>query len=107
MKVNEKIKNLREKSKITQEGMANYLNVSQTYISKLESSERELTVDLLTKIADLFVCDICDLVDDAKMVEPIVMPFRKKNYSVEDLENISDANRIILNFNEMVDMLED
>ena len=107
MNINEKIKELREKSKITQKSMADYLNVTQTYISKMESSERELTVDLLNKIANLFVCDINDLIDDNKKVKPILLPYRKKNYSVEDLENISNANKIIINFNEMIDMLEE
>ncbi len=107
MKINEKIKELREKSNITQKEMADYLEVTQTYISKLESSDRNLTIDLLMKIANLFVCDISELVDDNKSIKPLVLPFRKKNYSVADLDSISNANKIILNFNEMIDLLED
>jgi transcriptional regulator with XRE-family HTH domain len=107
MVINDKIKELREKSKITQESMSNYLNVTQSYISKIESSEREIPVELLVKIANLFVCDINDLIDDSKKISPIVLPFRKKNYSVEDLQNFGNANRIIMNFNEMIDLLEE
>lgn len=107
MRINEKIKELREKSNITQKEMADYLEVTQTYISKLESSERNLTIDLLMKISTLFVCDISELVDDDKTVKPLVLPFRKKNYTVADLDSISSANKIILNFNEMIDLLEE
>lgn len=107
MKINEKIKDLREKSKITQKEMADYLDVTQTYISKIESSERNLTFDLLLKISNLFICDMNELVDDNKDVRPLLLPFRKKNFSVADLDSISNANKIILNFNEMIDLLEE
>ena len=107
MKINEKIKELREKNGISQRSMAEYLGVDQSYISKVESDERNLSVELLTKISNLFICDIEDLVNTSKTIKPFVMPFRKKAYSVSDLENISKANKIILNFNEMIDMLEE
>lgn len=107
MKVNEKIKTMRQESGITQNSLADYLGITQTYVSKLESDERELTVDLLTKIANLFVCSIEDLLDETKSVRPMRLPFRKASYTVDDLANISDANRIILNLTEMIDMLED
>ncbi len=107
MSINEKIKKLRQDSKITQEVMANYLNVSQTYISKLESNERNLTIDILNKICNLFLCDFNDLIDDNKSIKPIALPFRKSDISAADLENFSDANKIIMNFNEMIDLLEE
>lgn len=106
MKVNEKIKKIRTESGITQSSLANYLGITQAYVSKLESDERELTVDLLTKIANLFVCSIEDLLDETKKVRPMALPFRKASYTVDDLSNISDANRIILNLTEMIDIIE-
>lgn len=107
MNINEKIKRLREQNNISQLSMAEYLKVHQSYISKIESSERNLNIELLNKIANLFVCNLYDLIDDKKDVRPMIMPYRKSAYSVSDLENISNANKIILNLNEMIKLSED
>ena len=105
-KINQKIKQLREENNITQKQLAEYLNVTQALISQLESSERKFSLSIIMKLADLFVCDIDDLIDDEKEVKTILLPYRKTAYTVEDLSNISDARRIIKNFNEMIDMKE-
>lgn len=107
MLLNEKIYKLRTEMNLTQESMAKYLDVDQGYISKIESNERKISLDLLIKIAKLFVCPLSDLIDETKEVKAISMPFRKKKCSVQDLENFSNANRIIMNLNEMVDLMED
>lgn len=106
MQINEKLKALRTQSGISQQNLAEYLGVEQSYISKIESSERSLTLELLNKISQLFVCSLVDLTDDNKDIKPLIVPFRKqKNYSFEDLTNISDANQIILNWHEMLNYM--
>ena len=108
MKINEKIRQLRTKSEISKESMAKYLDVDQSYISKLESSEKEenIEIDLLEKLSELFICNLYDLIDESKSVTAMSIPCRKKIYSVSDLENIGRANSIILNLKEMVDLSE-
>lgn len=44
---NIRLKQLRKESKITQEQLANYLDVDQTMITKLENGTRNLNVTLL------------------------------------------------------------
>ena len=49
----EKLKAVREASGLRQGQIAEFLGVTQTYISKIESGERTLTVDQLEKLAGL------------------------------------------------------
>lgn len=46
---NIRLKQLRKESKITQEQLANYLDVDQTMITKLENGTRNLNVTLIEK----------------------------------------------------------
>lgn len=105
-KIYEKIRQLREDNHITQKQLAEYLGITQALVSQLESSERNFSMGIISKLTDLFVCDFEDLIDENKDVKAVLLPYRKTSYSVEDLSNVSDARKIIKNFNEMIDMKE-
>ena len=49
-----RLKQLRKESKITQEQLAQYLEVDQSMITKLENGSRNLNITLIEKICDLF-----------------------------------------------------
>ena len=51
-----RLKQLRKESKITQEQLAEYLNVDQSMITKLENGTRSLSVGMIEKICNLFGC---------------------------------------------------
>ena len=51
-----KIKQLREKSKLNQTQLAVFLDVDQSYVSKCEKGERQLSLDSLEKLCNLFDC---------------------------------------------------
>lgn len=57
MKVHEKIRFLRESRKLSQEDMANKLNMSVSGYSKIERGESKTTVDKLKQIAEVFELD--------------------------------------------------
>ncbi|MDI6706800.1 MAG: helix-turn-helix transcriptional regulator, partial [Bacillota bacterium] len=56
--VGKKFKVLREQCRFTQEQLAQYLNVDQSYISKCEKNERQFSVDILEKAGNLFGCSL-------------------------------------------------
>jgi transcriptional regulator with XRE-family HTH domain len=58
MRVNEKIRQLREKLGITQKELAQKVGVDQTTISYYEAGKRSITVDMLQKIADALGVDV-------------------------------------------------
>jgi transcriptional regulator with XRE-family HTH domain len=55
--VGNKIKKLRELNNLTQEGMAQKLNISPAAYSKLERDETEMTLSRLDEIAKIFQTD--------------------------------------------------
>lgn len=69
MKVNEKIKNYREKNKWSQEDMANQLQMSASAYAKIERGDTRLHLDKLQQIAQVFNIDVFDLMpNDAKNI---------------------------------------
>lgn len=104
--INEKIKNLRIKKGITQQNLAEYLEVDQSYISKIESNERNINVEIVEKLADIFACDVRDLVDENREVKELSLSFRNKIDNVTSLEHLGYANKIVRDFIEIVDKVE-
>lgn len=54
----EHIKNLREDNDLTQEMVANELNISQRAYSHYESGSRKLPLDVLVSLADFYNCSV-------------------------------------------------
>jgi transcriptional regulator with XRE-family HTH domain len=99
-------KKLRKKINITQEQMAEYLNLEQSSISKFESGERTISVSNLEKACSLFGIHINDIYKDSKNLRALSPSFRKTNLSLSSLEDISNINKIAMNIIEMNAILE-
>jgi transcriptional regulator with XRE-family HTH domain len=100
------IKSLREKSGFTQDNIAHYLRVDQSLISKFESGERTLSVDLLEKLATLFGVDMSVFGGNARDIKPLSLALRASEISEEDMETISAINQIALNGDFMTGLLK-
>ncbi|MCQ9121663.1 transcriptional regulator [Rodentibacter pneumotropicus] len=61
MKINEKIRQLREQHQLSQENMADKLGMSVTGYAKIERGEVRSTLSRLEQISDVFEMDICEL----------------------------------------------
>ena len=75
--INEKLRMMREEAGLRQGQIADYLGVTQTFISKVETGERNLTVDQLQDV------------------------------SQDDLRSIADIGKIAINSRFMAKVLED
>lgn len=102
-----RFKELREGSNLTQNQMAEYLNVDQSYISKCEKGERQFSVDLLEKAADLFGCSLDFFVNPEDQYTPVPFAFRADSIVTEDLKTIAAMNKIALNLRYMEDLVEE
>lgn len=93
----ERFKLLRENSNLTQSQIAEFLKIDQSYISKFEKGERNLSVDMLEKICSLFGCTLSYFEDESESHTPLNIAFRSKNLNIEDLETIASINKVALN----------
>ena len=105
LRIGENIKALREQSGFTQSNLANYLNVDQSLISKIEKNERTITSDMLEKLSALFGVEVESFSQDSIPTNRISFALRASEISEDDLETISDINRIALNLNFMARLL--
>ena len=100
MKFNNKLKVLRKQFNLTQEEMAERLDVSRQAITKWESGEGMPDIDNLKQIAELFGTTIDDLVADEKEVEPRAPEMFSKELAIEHSKhydiNAGKANEINL-----------
>lgn len=105
--VNQRFKELRDNSNLTQAQLADFLNIDQSYISKFEKGERNISVDILEKVCDLFGCDLKYFEDEKEKYIPMEMAFRSNKLQTEDLEVISAINKVAMNIRFINSMLEE
>ena len=95
--VYEKLKMMREKAGLRQGQIADYLGVTQTYISKVETGERNLTVDQLESVINLYGYSLAAFADMEQDAHPIQFAFRAQDVSQDDLRVIADIGKIAIN----------
>ncbi len=102
----EKIKMMREKAGLRQGQIADYLGVTQTFISKVETGERNLTVDQLESVVNLYGYSLAEFANMEEDAHPIQFAFRAQDVSQEDLHIIADIGKIAINSRFMAEALE-
>lgn len=105
MNIGEKIKKIREESGFTQKNISNFLGIDQSMISKIESGERNLSSDTLSRLASLFGVNISDILSENDIQVRTKCAFRTNNLTADDLQTISFINKIALNANFMTEIL--
>lgn len=93
----EKLKMMREKAGLRQGQIAEYLGVTQTFISKVETGERNLTVDQLESVANLYGYSLASFTDKDMDPQPIQFAFQAQDVNQDDLRTIAEINRIAIN----------
>ena len=103
----EKLKKLREKNKYTQQQVADYLGLDQSYVAKIESNERPIPLSKLQSLLSLYGCTMMDLSEGANNSSlPIVLAYRADHVGVEDLHSIAKIKKLALNMRMMEHLLE-
>ena len=91
------IKRLREQYKLSQEVVSSYLDIDQSFLSKIEKGERNISISLIDKICALFCIDSEDLYNEDINNTGYVVAFRAKDIDKKGLEGISMVNKIVQN----------
>lgn len=94
------IKGLREIHGYTQEKLAGFLDIKREMVSFYENNEREVPLEILEKLSDLFGVELAvffsETVEEA-MAE-VVFAFRKDSVIESDMEKLSDFGKIVKNY---------
>lgn len=102
----EKLKAMREQAGLRQGQIADFLGVTQAYISKVENGERNLTVDQLESLVNLYGYSLSSFDNMQSDAHPIQFAFRAQEVSQDDLKVIADIGRIAINIRFMTRLLE-
>ena len=64
MKINEKIRTLRIRSRLTQNQTADFLDVTPSFIAQVENGTAALTADMVNRLSALYCIPLEDLISD-------------------------------------------
>ena len=102
----EKLRMMRENAGLRQGQIAEYLGVTQAFISKVETGERNLTVEQLERLVNLYGYSLASFSSAGQDAHPIEFAFRAQDVSQEDLRIIADIGKIAINSRFMAKTLE-
>ena len=105
--IGKRIKELREQTDLRQNQVAAYLGVDQSYLSKIESGERSISVDQLDRLAELYGCDLAIINDPSTTAKPIQISLRARDITLEDMNIIATINHIASNSKYMAKKLKE
>jgi len=92
MTLGSRIRQLRDKAKITQQELATWLGVTQGLISKLEGDRERPTRSLLSRVADLFQTSVDELVHDTGVD---LKDLRARNRSSVQVDRLVAENHLL------------
>lgn len=104
MKINEKIRILRIRSRLTQNQTADFLDVTPSFIAQVENGTTALTADMVNRLSALYCVPLEDLIGDNE--DRLLNVDDLSSYSTDDLKAIADISRIALNANFMTRRLK-
>ena len=102
----ENIRALRDNAGFNQSNLAEFLDVDQSMISKVENGERSLSADMIEKLAALFGVTVEQLENQPVPVSKLSFAFRGSEFSVSEMEAVAAINKIALNSENMHVMLK-
>lgn len=106
-KVGNKIKAFRERQGLSQDHLADYLNLSRVTISMIESGDRTIDMEKLERLANLFGVELSVFFsdDEGKFETELAFAFRTEQIESSDLEEIANFKRIVKNHQKMKRLL--
>ena len=103
------IKELRLKNNFSQEQLAQFLDCKRELICYYENSEREVSVEVLEKLADLFGIELEDFfeLEVSQIKTSIAFAFRASAMSESDLQELANFRKIVKNYNKILQLERD
>lgn len=103
-RIGKNIKSFREKMGLSQDELAKFLKVQREMVSYYETGVREVPVENLKKLADLFGVEMYDLIEQDELASKanVAFAFRAQGLSDHDLGVISDFKRVVMNYIKLI-----
>ena len=95
-KIGARLKKLRKESNYTQEQIANYLEINQGQLSKIENGNRTLNLSLLDKLSSLYNCSHEYILMESEEYSIPKIAFKNSENFV-DLNLVAKMNQVIEN----------
>ena len=105
-KVNETIRNLREKNNWSQEDMAEKMNMSKNGYAKIERGETKLNLHKLEQIANIFNIDVLELIKNDDKNVLFFMNDHNTNYYGSNENLTSEIDRLKLTISHKDELLK-
>lgn len=101
------LNSLREANGFTQERLANYLGIGRSAYSNYELGDREIPLNIMESLANLYGCDLFALYEESEDVlnSTLATAFRVDNLSDEDLKQIAIFKNVVKNYLKMDKLL--
>lgn len=101
-----RLKSTRESLGFSQSQVAEYLGINRVQLSYYENGKREIDMDTLIRLADLYGYSRSYFVEGGESV-PATLSLRAQDVSGEDLEAVALVNRFAKNLSYLNFLLED
>jgi transcriptional regulator with XRE-family HTH domain len=103
-----KLRKARKKSGLTQSQVADLIGINKTQLSYYETATREINLNILEKLANLYGYKIDYFVTGNETKEPeIQIAFRGVDLCNEDLKTIAWTKTFLNNLSEMNDLIKE
>jgi len=103
-----KLQEARKKSGLTQAQVAKLIGINKAQLSYYETAAREINLNMLEKLANLYGYKIDYFVTGSEIKKPeIQIAFRGEDLCNEDLKTIAWTKTFLINLSEMNDLIKE
>lgn len=104
--IGKNIKLFREKLGFSQEHIASFLGIKREMVSYYETGNRNIPVNDLQKLADIFGIELLDILEENENLNSanIALAFRAEILEQQDLNVIANFKKIIKNYIKLSEM---
>lgn len=103
------LQSFRSKFGLTQEQIAEFLEVDRTQITHYEKGDREISYVHLKKLSHLFNVEVEDLLEENAALRELnfAFAFRSDGLDATDLKSISEFQKVVKNYLELSNMQDE
>ena len=99
--VTNNLKKLREQCGFNQSQIANFIGVEQSLISKIESGDKKIAIDVVEKLCTLYGVTMSEIHEEDISIKKMSTDFKTTSLSDNDLQVIANMSKIALDLQEM------